>query len=451
MTIKLPPGPKSHVLGLDFAQKFRKDPLGMASSIHREFGDIAYMKLGPLDYFLMQHPDYVKEIFVTRAKEFPKTDAFKRIIRSVDGNGLVASEGDFWLKQRRMINPTFAHDKLASYSNVIIDCAMRYIDKWTTQSVIEIHDEMTTITMAVAAKIFLGVDIAGREEDLAHSVDSISQVMYREFTEFLPMPEWLPLPSKMEKRHAVAVQEKLIAEGIRAQRDTSNPDRPASMLSALLHARDTEDGGSAMSDEQVISEAKTMFNAGHDSTAAGLAWAWLLLLRNPDVYEKLIAEVDAATAGGAVTFEAIHKAPLLLQVSKEALRLYPPAWVIPRQVAEPTEFHGFDLPKGAYVNVFPWVIQRDERWFPEPEKFDPTRFAPENEHKIQPFAWFPFGAGGRACIGRELALLDMQLLMMLVTKKYVLELAPGQTADVEPLPLISLEPAGGIKVKLNVR
>jgi cytochrome P450 len=448
MTTKLPPGPKSHMLGLDLAQDFQKDPLGTATSIHREFGDIAYMKLGPLDYFLLNHPEYVKEVFVTRAREFPKTDAFKRIIRSVDGNGLVASEGDFWLKQRRMINPTFAHEKLAAYSDVMLDVARKHFDKWTTGSVVELHEEMTVITMNVAAKIFLGVDVAGREDELAHAVDSISQIMYREFTEFIPLPEWLPIPSKLEKRHAVAVLEKMIDEGIRAQRD--NPV-PGSMLSALLHARDTEDGAGAMSEEQVVAEAKTMFNAGHDSTAAALAWAWLLLLQNPDAYEKAAIEVDKATAEHGVTFGAVQAAPYLAQIAKEALRLYPPAWGLPRQVAEDTEFHGFVLPKGSYVNLFAWVIQRDERFFPEPERFMPERFAPENEHNIVPFSWFPFGGGGRACIGREMALLEIELLLMMMLKQFRLEFAPGQTRDVQPNPLISLEPKGGIKVKVDVR
>lgn len=436
------------MLGLDFAQKFRKDPLGTASAVQREYGDIAYMKFGPIDYIILSHPEYVREVLVTRAKEFPKSELFKRIIRSVDGNGLVASEGDFWLKQRRTINPTFAHDRMPSYADVILQFGAKHLERWTNQNVVNIHNEMTTMTLAVAAKIFLGVDVSGREAELADAVTSVSRIMYREFTEILPVPDWVPMPYKLEKKHAVSVEETLIRQGIREQREKPIP---GSMLSALLHARDTEGGGEAMSEEQVISEAKTMFNAGHDSTAAGLAWAWYLLLRNPDIYEQVIAEVDAACAGGPVSFEAIEKAPLLLQVSKEALRLYPPAWALPREVAEDTEFHGFELPKGSYVNLFAWVIQRDERFFPKPEKFDPSRFSPENEHKIPPFAWFPFGAGGRACIGREMALLEMQLLIALVSQKYVLQFAPDQEHDVEPNPLISLEPKGGIKVKLNVR
>lgn len=436
------------MLGLDHAQGFRKDPLRTATSIHREFGDIAHLKLGPVDYIMLNHPEYVKEVFVTRAREFPKTDVFKRIICSVDGNGLVASEGDFWLKQRRMINPTFAHDKLNFYAQVMIDVAEKHLDKWASGAIIEVHEEMTNITMNVAAKIFLGVEVFGREDELAQAVDSLSQTMYREFTEFIPLPDWLPIPSKLEKRHAVAVLEKLIDEGIRAQRQTPVA---GSMLSALLHARDTEDGGSAMSEEQVVAEAKTMFNAGHDSTAAALAWSWLLLLQNPDAHEKAIAEVDRATAEHGVTFGAVQAAPYLAQIAKEALRLYPPAWVLPRQATQDTEFHGFVLPKGAYVNCFAWVIQRDERFFPQPEKFMPERFAPENEHTVTPFSWFPFGAGGRACIGREMALLEIQLFIMLILKRFRLDFAPGQTRDVEPNPLISLEPKGGIKVKVDVR
>jgi cytochrome P450 len=190
-----------------------------------------------------------------------------------------------------------------------------------------------------------------------------------------------------------------------------------------------------MPEEQVVAEAKTMFNAGHDSTAAALAWCWYLLLRNTDIYER------------ATTSSATY----LTQIAKEALRLYPPAWVIPRQAAETTELAGFEIPKGSFVNVFPWVIQRDSRFFAEPEKFDPDRFSSENEHQIYPFAWFPFGAGGRACIGRELALMEMEQIMTLVNQRFRLKFAPDQSPDVEPNPLISLEPRNGIKVQIDVR
>lgn len=433
MKAALPPGPKSAILGLDFAQEFRKDPLNKVLELKRTYGDFIYMKLGPINYFILNHPDQVKEVLVTRAKEFGKSEQFKRIIRSVDGNGLVASEGDFWLKQRRTIQPTFAHDKLAKYADVIGEEIDRHVEAWKEGDIIDVAEAMTNLTLTVAAKIFLGVDVRGREKQLADAVTGVSQSMYREFTEVIPIPDWFPIPSKADKRRAIATLDKLIDEGVEAQ---SRVPIQGSMVSMLLQARDTEGGGSLMTRDQVVAEAKTMFNAGHDSTAAALSWAWYLLAKNDREYDILLAEADPGRYA--------------LQVAKETLRLYPPAWVLARQSQEDTEIGGFSLPKGATVNVFPFIIQRDPRFFEEPELFKPDRFSPESEHKHLPFSWFPFGAGQRSCIGREFALMEMQLILVQISRKFRFELLHPQN-EVEMNPLISLEPKGPIAVRVHVR
>jgi cytochrome P450 len=199
-----------------------------------------------------------------------------------------------------------------------------------------------------------------------------------------------------------------------------------------------------------MAEAMTMFNAGHDSTAAGLSWTWYELMRNPQAYAQLIAQTDQMVGTDSVKLSDLESATYSLQCAKEALRLYPPAWTLPRQALADCELGGFKIPRGSTCNVFPIVIQRDERFFEEPEKFKPERFEPQNEHAHRPFSWFPFGAGPRACIGRDFALMEMQLILTMVTQKFKLELAPGQ-GPVEMSPITSLEPKGGIRVSLILR
>lgn len=446
MTI-LPPGPKSSLLGLEHAQEFRQDPLGYAFQLRQDFGDAVLLKIGPVNWVLLSHPDYVKEILVTRSKEFAKSEQFKRIIRSVDGNGLVASEGDFWLKQRRTIQPTFGHDKLSQYAQIMAAKVSNYLKRWQPAAQVDIAQEMTNMTLAVSAKLFLGVDVEGREQEIGDAVTTVSQAMYREFTDLLPLPDWLPLPTKLEKRQAVATIDRLCLEGIAQQKSCPSA---SSMLGLLLATGDTESGGTRMSDAQVLAEAKTMFNGGHDSTAAALAWSWYLLLTNAKTYEKLLQQTEQIAPAGLSGFGDFGQATYSRQVAKEALRLYPPAWLLPRQTLANTTVGRYTVPKGTSVNLIPYLIQRDERFFPAPDTFDPERFNAENEPQQYPFSWFPFGAGPRSCIGREFALLEMQIIMTLVTQKYRLELVPEQKA-VQMRPLISLEPKGPIRVSLIPR
>lgn len=442
MSTHVPPGPKSALFGVDFAQEFKKDPLGTATSLHRKYGDVVYVKLGPIDYFMVFHPDHAKEILVTRQKEFGKSELFKRVLRSVDGNGLVASEGDFWLKQRHTIQPTFAHNKLSEYAKTIINKTETQLAKWQSGGEINIVDAMTNITLCVAAKIFLGVDAEGREQRIGDAVSTLSHVMFREFTDVVPIPDWVPTPSKIQKRQAIAVLDELCHEGM--QREKESPT-PGTMLNALFATK-------AMPEEQVLSEAKTMFNAGHDTTAATLSWCWYNLIKHPSAYDRVAAEADAVASQLKETdgISWLQVAPFTLQVIKETLRLYPPAWSLPRQAVHATTLGDYDIPEGAYVNLFPFVTQRDPRFFDDPNTFRPERFTEENEHNLYPFAWIPFGAGPRGCIGKEFALLEMHLVLLLLAKRFRLNFAPDQ-GEVEMLPMVSLEPRGGIKVRIDVR
>ncbi|MBX9667325.1 MAG: cytochrome P450 [Candidatus Obscuribacterales bacterium] len=434
VTVNQPPGPEGGILGLQFVNSFKEDALGTAMRLKQEFGDIVYVKAANTHWFMFNHPDQVKDILLTRAKMFGKTDIFKRVLSRVDGNGLVVSEGEFWLRQRRIINPAFSHLSIDIYEKTMREETERYISEWESGMTLDLAEEMTKLTLTIAARVFFSADVRDNAQELGDAVTVISQAMLHEFYEIIPVPEWIPLPSKIAKKNAIARLDKLIADSISSHR--SNPPARPDVLSMLLQARDTKGDQELMPEKQIRDEAMTMFNAGHDSTAAALSWAWYLLLKNPDEYNRFLRSQE--------------RKALALQVSKEALRLYPPAWTLPRQALADTEIGGYSVPEGSLLNFFPYVMHRDERFFESPEEFKPQRFAPGYEEELHPFTYFPFGAGPRACIGKEMALTEMSVLLSLITDKFKFELAPGQD-NIAPVPLVSLEQKKGVKAIVHRR
>lgn len=220
--LRLPHGPKTGPLGLGFLDSFRADTLKTALRLKREFGDFVHVKAGPYHWFMFNHPDQVKDVLVTRAKIFGKTDIFKRVLKSVDGQGLIVSEGEFWLRQRRIINPAFSHTSIAEYARMMLDEVERHISQWEPGITVDLADEMTKLTLTVAARSFFSVDVSKRAKEIGDAVTIISRQMLTEFYELLPVPEWVPLPSKITKRRAVATIDQLIYDSIAAHSQNPN-------------------------------------------------------------------------------------------------------------------------------------------------------------------------------------------------------------------------------------
>lgn len=440
--LNLPPGPKSGILGLDFVNQMKADSLATALNLKSEFGDFVHIKSGPVHWFMFNHPDQVKDVLLTRSKLFGKTDIFKRVLSSVDGNGLVVSEGAFWLRQRRSINPAFSHSRVAGYARAIKEETCRYVERWQPGMILNLADEMTELTLIIAAKLFFNVDVSRNAKRLSDAVNVLSKSMLSEFYDFIPIPEWMPLPSKRAKQKALSIVDKLIFDSIEAHE--KSPKQIDDVLSMLIEARDPEDQSFAMSDKQIRDEAITLFNAGHDSTAAALSWAWYLLLTEPEIYDQF-----SSFARSSYSIEKEDSFSLSMQIAKETLRLYPPAWTLPRQSLEDTKIGDYDIPRGSLINFFPYVMHRDERFFDEPECFRPVRFSRENEQKLIPFAYIPFGAGPRACIGKEMALSEISIILATVLRYFDFELIPGQ--QIHPVTLISLEQSSGVKVIVKGR
>lgn len=443
---KIPPGPTGRFFGFSLAREFANDPLDFCTRIAREYGDASSCRMGPMRAAFINHPRLVHEVLVTKAKSFRKEPRTLEALRQVDGEGLVLTEGDFWLRQRRLLQPAFSPKRMGRYAELIVDRTRRRLDQWRVGETIEVVDEMTRLTVEIIAKVFYDTELTGKAARLGEAVRVLSKTFYDEVSYPLRLPDWLPLPSKRRKKWAIRTLHELIDGIIRERRVAGNPDR-GDLLSMLLLAVDEEGDGQGMSDRQARDEAVTMFNAGHDSTAAALAWIWYLIARHPEVESRLMEETRAVLGERLPTVQDLPQLRYADRVVREALRLYPPVWALFGRVAkEDVEIGDYLLPCGTQTFMLPWVIQRDARFYPDPMRFDPDRFSPERVEDIPPCGWLPFGAGPHICIGQLLALSEMTLIVAMVLQRFRLQFAPGQSHEVEPEPLLAIRPKGGLRM-----
>ena len=446
---RTPPGPKGSLTLLRLALRAGTDPLGCFVDLARSHGDLIMLRLGPIRFCIVNHPDLVREVLVHRTKSFRKPQRLKRNLAKVLGNGLLTNEGDSWLRQRRLAQHAFHNRRMEHYAEVVVQKTRRMMAQWPTASTINVADVMTHLTLGIIARALFDVDVAGQAPVLRDAVRVISGTLAREARLLFSIPDWLPLPSKIRKRRALRMVDQLIWDVIRHRR-TTGEDR-GDLLSMLLAAVDEEGDCGGMTDQQARDEALTLFLAGHDSTAAGLTWTWYLIARDPAVESRLTAEVDATLAGRTPTWDDLPLLPYTEAVIKESLRLYPPNWgTFPREAVIEVELGEYVLPKGCQVLVSPYVLHHDPRSFPDPERFDPDRFASDRVLSIPQFAYIPFGAGPRVCIGNAFAMMTMKLVVATVLQQYRLALAPGQ-GEVEIEPLLVLRPKGGLHMSLHKR
>jgi cytochrome P450 len=429
--------------------------LGYYMHLAVTYGDSVYLRLGPYHNYLFFHPDQIREVLVTKARQFIKIPRARKIVARLDGDGLVFSEGDFWLRQRRLVQPAFHARRLEEYGRPMVDQTRALIQRWKVafgeQPVVTINFEqaVTELTLAIVVATLFGSEPAAEPAALGAAVATLSEIFMGETQSPALLPDWFPLPFKGRKRRAIRFLNDTVDRIIRARRASGGDHND--LLSMLLLAVDEEGDGRGMSDHQARHEAMTLFIAGHDTTAAGLTWIGYTLSTQPQVAERAAAEVDAALGGRLATYQDIPRLSYLNQVIKETLRLYPPAiGVFARQAVEDVEIGGYWLKKGSLVQLLSYVTHRDPRWFPEPDRFDPERFESGRAESIPAFAYFPFGGGPRVCIGNQFAMAEMVLVTATLLQHLRFELAPEQ-GPVKLKPQLSLRPEGGLRLRLRWR
>jgi cytochrome P450 len=369
-------------------------------------------------------------------------------VRDLLGNGLVTSEGDFWLRQRRMMQPLFSGKHLASLVDGMVDVIEREVVRLERDvspgATLDMASEMTSLTQRVLLQTMLGATVDAHEATRLGDqlVDAMRVLNLKLFTYFLP--RWVPIPGGRTFRRASAAIDEAMLRIVRDRRRTKNA--PTDLLSLLLQARD-EGGGGAMDDQQLRDELVTLFVAGNDTTANALAWLWYVLDKNPEVDRKMRAEIDAVLGDRRPTFADLGKLSYVRLVLQETMRLYPPVWMFPRFCERDQIVGGYRIPAGSALIVSQWLTHRDPSQWERPDEFDPERFTAERSAARPRYAYFPFGGGARQCIGNNFALMEGQLITAMLARRFRPRLASH--APVKPGSQSTLKPKGGLKMRLD--
>jgi cytochrome P450 len=434
-----PRGPANPpILGHTIA--FRRNPLQFLSKLAAEYGDLVYYRIATMPAFYFGHPDFVKDILVTRQSKFRKSRMLQRA-RILLGDGLLTSEGQYHLQQRRLVQPAFHRDRLAAYGRVMTECAVRTRERWQAGSTLEMSEEMMRLTLAIVGRTLFSADVESEASEIREALTTILKMFNFLVLPFSQYLEKLPLPIIRRFERAKDRLDATIYRMIRERR-ASGSDQ-GDLLSMLLLARD-EDTGLGMSDEQVRDEALTLFLAGHETTANALTWTWYLLSQHPECEAKLHREIDSVLEGRPPSVEDLPHLRYTEMVLAESIRLYPPAWAVGRTPVEAIEIAGVAVPVGALCIMSPYLMHRDSRFYPEPLRFDPERWTPEKKEARPKFSYFPFGGGARICIGERFAWMEGTLALAAIAQRWKLRLAPGHRVDT--LPLLTLRPRYGMNM-----
>lgn len=437
-----PPGPRPVVPGVNLL-RYRRDPLSTFTHLAREYGDISHLRLGAYDLVLLNAPAYIHDLLVTHHRNFHKGPALQNT-KLVLGEGLLTSEGEFHLRQRRLAQPAFHRKRVEAYVAIMGEHAARMAETWRGSKTLDMSAEMSRLTLGIVGETLFGAQV---EEDTEDVLRALTVVM--SYFDLLLMPYArlvlrLPLPST---RRFYAAQKRLdqtIYRILEARR--SGDAQHSDLVSTLLHAKEE---GAGMTDRQLRDEALTIFLAGHETVANALTWTWYLLSQHPEVEEKLHAELASVLGGRPPEAGDISCLPFTRMVLSESMRLYPPAWGMGRRALGQYEVGGYCVPAGTVLVASQWVTHRDPRWFPEPERFDPERWTPEAEAARPRYAYFPFGGGPRQCIGEGFAWTEGIVLLATLAQNWRPRLQPGHPVHTKPQ--ITLRPRYGMRMIVEDR
>ncbi|TMD48379.1 MAG: cytochrome P450 [Chloroflexi bacterium] len=425
---------------------FRKDRLSLLQRMARE-GDVCGMHFGPFSGILFNTPEQVRSILVDHAYDFDKGVAVHKLLRPLFGDGIFSSEGDFHRHQRKLMSPPFQPRHIASYADLMGYYGEQIQQTWPDGSVIDVNRQMTNLTMSIIGKALFDADIFTETDELGAAMTVVMEYATQASSTLLPAPYRWQTPRNRRTHKAVQVLRTRIGRFIDERRN--HPAERNDFLSILLRARDKD--GHPMSDEQVMAECLTLFLAGHETTATALSWTWYLLCQHQESYRQVQQEVDRVLQGRTPTSADLARLPYCLQVFKEAMRLYPPAYAFARQALREVEIDGYRVPKGYVVLLAPYTLHRREDAFPEPETFDPERFTPEREKHLPRYAYLPFGAGPRICLGMYFAMMEGHLLLATLAQRISFALVPGQTIEPDSVHHVALRPAGAVHVTVKKR
>ncbi|WP_338421135.1 cytochrome P450 [Mesobacillus harenae] len=428
-------------------KEFQKDPLVFMKTLANDYGEIVRFRLGPFQKVnLITDPELIKEVLVTKQKSFLKSSDVQSL-KALIGDGLLTSEKELHMRQRRLIQPAFKKSHIMDYAQDMIVTTEKYIEGWEDGKEIEITEDMLNITLGIISKTMFSMELNEGYDLVGESVERAMKLAVRRMRSIIPLPLWVPVKRNREYKLAKQALDEVLFKIITSRReDTEVKD---DLLGILMRARDDHDG-TGMTDSQLRDELMTIFLAGHETTANALSWTLYLLSQNPEAEQKLYEELDEVIGEGTIAPEHFTGLSYTQNVISESLRLYPPAYVIGRQVDESVDIGDYHIKKGEMILISQYVMQRKPEYFEEPNEFRPERFENNFIKSIPAYAYFPFGGGPRVCIGNHFAFMEMVLVLACISQRFQLKPA-FDASSIKTQPLITLRPKPGLPVVLKKR
>jgi cytochrome P450 len=445
---KRPPGPRD-LSPLGSAYAVGHDPMRFALDIWHHYGDVVRFRLLSWPAYALYHPDHVKHVLQENHRNYNKDFFIMKATRQIFGNGLFTNDGESWLRQRRLMQPSFHHKRLASFGRLMTEATVAMLERWQATTPgdvpLDIPLEMMRLTLRVAGLSLFSLDLSNEVDTVGRTFTTIGPLLSRYAN--LPFPPlWVPTPGNRRLQAGLNTLNTVVYAIINERRTRPIDTDAADLLGMLLSARD-EETGEGMSDQQLRDEVLILLLAGYETTATALTWTWYLLSQHPEVERHLHAELDTVLSGRLPTVEHLDALPYTRMVIQEVLRLYPPAFGFTRHAVASDEIGGYRIQANSMVFVSQYCTHRHPAFWEEPEVFDPERFTPERSAGRPRFAYFPFGGGPRQCIGNAFALMEAQLVLATVAQRYSLRLVPGH--PVEPHVLVTLRPRYGLPMTLH--
>lgn len=441
----LPPGPKGNFLFGDVVA-VRKDVLTYFKNNVKEYPGISRVRLGNYYYVHVSEPAYIEHVFLNADKRYIK-GRDNRNLKFLLGNGLLTNDGDFWLKQRRLMQPIFHKQRLQGFVATMAECARKLADDWEQNirvQVTDMHSEMMKLTLEIVSRTLMSTTVSGDFKQVSEAVTTVMQGMFGRTQSILRMPYWMPTPRHVKVHQHRKLLDDLIS-GIINQRRNSNGQFD-DLLTMLMEVEDA-DTAERMTNAQLRDEVITIYLAGHETTANALTFALYLLAQHPEVKARIAEEAATLLNSEEINYDNVSHLQYTMRVIKETMRLYPPAWGILRQVGEDDVIDGWLLKKGDTVVLSPYAVHRLEKYWGEPERFDPNRFLPERMKDKPKYSYFPFGGGQRLCIGNNFALMEMQVVLAILCSRFDFTLSENFCLELEAT--VTLRPKKGLPLRVE--
>lgn len=440
------PGPDGRAMLRAFGS-IRRDPLAYLASTWRSYGDIVQFPIPRPPSYLVSDPDAVRRVLVGNARAYGKSTIQYRALSLVTGEGLLVADTEPWRRQRRLVQPAFHHETLEAIAGHTAVALRRMFDGWdalSPESVTDVDESMMHAALEVVGHALFGTDLSADAQRLASATLSALEVVVARARVPLTPPAWLPTPNNRKLARSVRSLDGAVARML-AERRARRDEAPADMLDLLLASRD--ESGQGLSRQEVRDQVVTFIVAGHETVASALSWSWALLADHPDAQMRLQEEADAVLGGRLPGFSDYERLPYARAVLDEALRLFPPAWLVTRSAREADVLAGADVPAGALIILSPWIVHRQPSAWADPEEFRPERFLGAS---VDRSSFIPFGAGPRMCIGRDFAYVEGALMLAAIAGRYALSYPPGSGLP-HAAPQVTIRPVGGLPLRVRRR